>query len=289
VIVYDPYVSGLIGVVLKVLFHTKLIVEVNGDYHRLEPSKRFIKRTLTKVAFYLSLRSSDAIKVLNGDQEGYFRNRFPSKPVYRFSDFVASEYFESLETYQGDYLLSVGHPFHLKGMDILIQAFKLVSRKHQGMKLRIMGFCPEEEIITYKLLAGDRSRIEFVKPGWIEDVGEQMRGCYALVNAAYTEAMGRVHLEAMACKKAVVATRTNGGMEYIEHGRTGLLCEVGNVEDLAEKLDFMVSNADAAKEMGDAGFERLRTEYSEERYTQSFIAMVEEVINGKRARRVSAN
>jgi glycosyltransferase involved in cell wall biosynthesis len=225
----------------------------------------------------LTLRCADGIRVLNADQETYYRRHFPTRSFYRFPDFVATEYFESLESYQGDYLLSVGHPYHRKGVDTLIEAFKRIAEKHPDISLRIMGYCTEGELAEYQALAGGHSRITFIKPGWIEDVGEQMRGCYALVNAARSEAMGRIHVEAMACGKPIVATRTNGALECVDDGQTGLLCAIDDVEDLAAKLDELLSNPNRASQMGRAAKIRMEKMFSEHVTTERYHAMVEEV------------
>lgn len=277
---YDPYGSGFAGVILKLFFRTKLIVEINGEDY-LETAEPFLKKWIQQLFFTLSIRFADAVKVLNRNQESLIRQYAPGKKVYRFSNFVATEYFQSLECYQGDYLLSVGYPFHLKGMDVLIRAFRLISKKHPTIKLRIMGYSPDEELARYRELAQHDPCIEFVKAGWVEDVGEQMRGCYALVHAARREAMGRVQLEAMACRKPVIATRTNGSLDYIQDGHTGLLCEIDNVEELAQKMDYLLAHPELALQMGQAGFQRLCAEFSEELYINTFLAMVEEVVHHK--------
>jgi len=278
IVAYDPYRSALSGIVLKYFLRTKLVVEINGDYQDRKQDGNWLKKWLMRILFHFSVRHADAIKVLNSSQEAYVKRLLPYKRVYRFPNFVAVEYFCALDCYQGDYIIAIGYPFWLKGMDVLILAFKRIAEKHPKIKLRIMGYCSDEEINIYKEMAENESRIEFIKPGWIEDVGEQLRGCYALVNAARSEAMGRVHVEAMACRKPIVATRTNGAVECVVEGRTGLLCEIEDVEDLANKLDSLLSNRDRALKMGQAGFERIETEFSEAKYTQSFISMLNEVI-----------
>lgn len=277
-IAYDPFRSGLAGLFLKYLLRCKLIVEINGDHHQAEPGRKRISWMLTRFLLNTVLHGADAMKVLNADQEMYCRRHFPHKPVYRFPAFVATKYFLSLETYQGNYLLSVGYPFDLKGMDVLIEAFRRIAEKHQAARLRIMGYCPGGELERYKALTGGNPRIEFIEPGWIEDVGEQMRGCYALVNAARSEAMGRVHVEAMACGKPIIASRTNGAIECIEDGKTGLLCGIGDVADLAAKLDALLSEPQRAAQMGHAGKQRMHNLFSEEVCTGSYHSMLEEVM-----------
>ncbi len=281
VIAYDPYRSGLAALLLKYLFRCKMIIEVNGefqgDYERNEPGQAYAGKLLRTFSLNLTLRCADGIRVLNTDQEMHYRRLFPRATLYRFPDFVATEYFESLACHQGDYLLSIGHPFHRKGVDVLIEAFKLIAERHPKVSLRIMGYCPEADLARYRTLAGGHSRIAFIKPGWIEDVGEQMRGCYALVNAARSEAMGRVHVEAMACAKPIVATRTNGAIECIEDGQTGLLCAIDDIGDLAAKLDELLSNPDRAARMGRAGKIRMQQTFSESVTTEKYHAMLEEV------------
>lgn len=283
VVAYDPYRSGLAALVLKWVLGCRMIVELNGDYHRAELGRSAARQLLMGFLFDRVLRGADAIKVLNADQELYCRRRFPGKALYRFPSFVATEYFQSLESFQGDYLLSVGQPFDLKGMDVLIAAFRLISEKHRGIGLRIMGYCPPADLAKYRALADGHSRIAFVEPGWIEQVGEQMRGCYALVNAARTEALGRVHIEAMACGKPIISTRTNGALECIEDGRSGLLCAVGDSADLAAKLDELLSNPARAARMGNAGRMRMQQLYSETAYARSFHDMLDKVIGSDAA------
>ncbi len=281
VVAYDPYRSGLAALILKYIFRCKMIVEENGeyygDYERNESGQSFVSKGLMRLLFNLSLRCADAIKVLNTDQEAYYRRLLPHKRVYLFPNFVATEYFQSLASYQGEYLLSVGYPFYRKGVDVLIEAFKLIAGKHQRVRLRIMGYCPAEEFEKYRTIAGDHPRIEFIKPGWMEEVGEQMKGCYALVNAARSEAMGRVHIEAMACGKPIVATRNNGALLCIEDGQTGLLCEIGDIEDLAAKLDELLSDPHRADRMGQAGKMRMHEMFSENAYVTNFRTMFDEV------------
>jgi glycosyltransferase involved in cell wall biosynthesis len=290
IVTYDPYGSGVPALVLKWILRTKLIVQVMGDYHRLRPEDELVgeynqlrptggnfKKTLMNLALRISLRSADAIKVLNRDQERFVRNNWPGKPVFRFADFAATRYFSSLDSNQGNYLLAVGHPFHRKGVDVLIRAFARIADDFPGISLRILGYAPQGELESYRTLGGHHPRIEFVKAGWIEEVGEQMRGCYGLVHAARSEAMGRVLLEAMACRKPIVSTKTNGGLDYILDGETGILCAIDNVEALASAMRILLVDPARAQRMGHAGYDHLQRTCSEERFSELFISMVEEV------------
>jgi glycosyltransferase involved in cell wall biosynthesis len=293
IVTYDPYASGIPAVILKWVLRAKLIVQVMGDYHRLDPNDELLgeygslrktggvlKKALMNAAFRISMSAADAIKVLNKDQEQYVREKWPSKSVYRFADFAATQYFGSLATIQGDYLLAVGHPFHRKGIDVLVQAFAKIADDYPSMRLRIIGYAPEAELESYRALAGHHPRIEFIKAGWIEDVAELMRGCYGFVHAARSEAMGRVLLEAMACRKPIVTTRTNGALDYVVDGATAILCKIDDIDDLASAMRRLLGDPELARRMGQAGFDHLHKESSEERFAERFISMLEEVIRG---------
>lgn len=289
VVAYDPYACGLAGVLIKWLLGARLVVEVNGDHHQLKPSPNRLRNAVMAAVRRLSLSQADAIKILNTSQERDLQESFPGKRFFRFMDFVADGYFRSLPTEEGKYFLLVGHPFSLKGVGELIRAFRQVAPSHPHLSLRIMGYCPPEELAQFSELAAGDPRIQFLKPGWIEDVGEQMRCCYALVNASRFEAGGRVLFEAMACRKPVIATKTNGTLDYIQDGKTGLLCEIGDVNDLAAKLDHLAREPELARALGAGGFEWLMRELTEERYLERYVAMLHAVMPGSSDRLVPSS
>ncbi len=278
VVAYDAYASGFAGVLLKVVLGARLIIEINGDDQNQQTAEHSsIKKVFMGMLFRLSVTLADAVKVVNSHQEAFVKLNFPRKRVYRYPDFMASEYFASLNSTQGDYLLSIGYPFDLKGMDVLIRGFQEVVHKHPTCKLKIMGFSEAAELTRYKALAQEDPRIESIKPGWIEDVAEHVRGCYAFVSASRREAASRVVFEAMACRKPIISSRTNSGNDYVRDGETGFLFDVGDSKDLAAKLDVLLESHERAKEMGEAGFRWLEREFCEEVYIDKFLSMIREV------------
>ena len=62
---------------------------------------------------------------------------------------------------------------------------------------------------------------------------------------------------AMAAGKAVIAARTPGTVDYVEEGRTGLLYEPGNADDLRRAIRRLLEDPEEARRMGAAA----RTEY----------------------------
>ncbi len=125
--------------------------------------------------------------------------------------------------------------FHsYKGMDILLQAFQKVSIKHADARLVVVG---EGNLIdSYKKLAKSLGIYEeVIFTGYVEDelLPEFYAACDVTVlpskNSA--EGFGLVLIEAMACGKAVVGSRTGGIVDVIADGINGLLVTPGESDE----------------------------------------------------------
>ena len=132
-----------------------------------------------------------------------------------FSNYVAVSKFFSENLIDGKYLLFLGYPWYLKGVDVLIKAFNRVSSEFPEYKLKIVGYCPEG-FDYYEKLAQGNTNIEFHKPVFYDKVIKLMAGCSLFILPSRTEAMGRVLLEAMACKKPIIASNVGGIPEIIK-------------------------------------------------------------------------
>jgi glycosyltransferase involved in cell wall biosynthesis len=76
------------------------------------------------------------------------------------------------------------------------------------------------------------------------------------------EGLSRTSAEAMAAGRPVVASRIGGLPSTVVDGQTGLLCEPGSVEDLASKLDLLLSDEGLRRQMGQAGRKRFEEHFS---------------------------
>ena len=72
-----------------------------------------------------------------------------------------------------------------------------------------------------------------------------------------------VLLEAFACKTPVVAARIGGIAEIVLDGKTGLLFEPGNADDLARKVRCAIAD-EPSKQFGESGHERFQQHYCAE-------------------------
>jgi glycosyltransferase involved in cell wall biosynthesis len=84
--------------------------------------------------------------------------------------------------------------------------------------------------------------------------------------------------EAFACGKPVIASRLGAMAELVEDGKTGLLFEPGDPEDLAAKIRWMLKNEDACIAMGKNARKAFEEKYTAERNFQILMRIYNKLI-----------
>ncbi len=154
-----------------------------------------------------------------------------------------------------DYAVYFGRLSKEKGIETLLRAHQPLSSKFP-LKIIGTGALMEElknryhgaEFTGYKM--GDELK-DLVR-----------RASFVVVPSEWYENCSMSALEAMAYGKPIIGSRTGGIPEQIEDGKTGFLFEMGNVEELAEKMLFLSEDEELRKEMGRAAREKLGNVYS---------------------------
>lgn len=286
IVTYDPLVTGPIALLLRFLTGARLVVEVNGVYAspyawigddgqetwltrlKLAYAKRFIP---------LFLNRADGTKLLYEDQLRGFRRLGKRNRYFRFHDFVATAAFRA-DVAPEPFVLFVGHPWYLKGVDLLVRAFRQVAAEFPEFRLKIAGFLPER--VHFAPLYEGEPRIEFLGAFHQDGIIDLMSRCALLVLPSRTEAMGRVLLEAMASRKPIVAAGVEGIPSYVMDGVTGLLFRTGDADDLAAKMRAVLADPALARRLAENGYSYVREHLSEQRYVEAFRDMIEGVAGG---------
>jgi len=84
------------------------------------------------------------------------------------------------------------------------------------------------------------------------------------------EGISNALLEFMAVQKPVIATNFGGSVELVEDGISGFLIDAFSVEQLVEKLDYLISNDSARDIMGERGCRIVRDKFSMEAMFNAF-------------------
>lgn len=101
--------------------------------------------------------------------------------------------------------------------------------------------------------------------GFRTDVIGCMKSFDLFAMSSVTEGLGTSLLDAMACSRAIVATRAGGIPEVVEDGRNGVLVAPRDAGALADAIVMMLRDKDRRNRMGAAGLERVRERFTVER------------------------
>jgi glycosyltransferase involved in cell wall biosynthesis len=172
---------------------------------------------------------------------------------------------ETLSVVDGmrEYVLTVGQLIHRKGVDVLIDALAMAKARGFGAKLVIVGDGLERSTFVERSKAAGLSEdIVFVGDQSYERTLCFMEACLFFVLASRAEGLPLVILEALGCKKAVIATHVDGIPELVEHGRSGLLVDKENPRALADALVLLYRDEDLRQRLAQYGYEQVRQNYT---------------------------
>ena len=102
-------------------------------------------------------------------------------------------------------------------------------------------------------------------PGFRTDVLGCMKSFDVFAMSSVTEGLGTSLLDAMACERAIVATRTGGIPEVVEDGVTGLLVPPRDAEALAKAIRTLLTDRALRERLGKAGLRRVRERFTVDR------------------------
>lgn len=129
-----------------------------------------------------------------------------------------------------------------KRVDLLIEAFIKLKRRHPNYSLLINGDGPAEVVNQLKNIAKQVPHIHFT--GFIlgEMKANLLASCDVFCSPSPYETFGRTVVEAMASGLPVITVDSGAVSEYIIDGINGYLVPPNNVERLANCIDKVSSN-----------------------------------------------
>lgn len=171
--------------------------------------------------------------------------------------------------------VSIARHEEVKGLDVLLRAFKLVIARIPNAELVQIGAGSLTEKLKY--LSDDlglAAQVKFLGEQPHDAVLQALRSSDCLVLASRRardgseEAFGIVLLEASAVGLSVIGTKVGGIPEAIEHGRTGFLVEPDSPEALAERMCEVGLDSNLGKRLGSAGREFVVSKFDIARQTR---------------------
>jgi glycosyltransferase involved in cell wall biosynthesis len=168
---------------------------------------------------------------------------FPAEKLLVKSNFVYPD--PGRGTGNGGYVLFVGRLTMEKGVKTLLDAWQ---RLRLTRRLIIVGEGPLDELV--RAASRDDESIQWLGPKSCAEVKALMGEASVLIfPSEWYETFGRVVIESFAKGTPVLASRLGAMKEIISDGRTGLLFEPGNADDLGQKLKTILGDPNELLEM----------------------------------------
>ena len=183
---------------------------------------------------------------------GLARAGAPYRVVPNFIRDLQSAPADGLPELPGEFVLFVGDVTHDKGVDVLLEAHAGLAER---LPLVLVGRVRRPELLAAAppdvLVVGPLSH-DLVLEAW-------RRATIAVVpSSTLPEPFGLVALEAMACGRPVIASRTGGLPEVVVDGESGILVRPRDVEDLRTALGRLTADQDLRDRLGSAATRRAR-------------------------------
>ncbi len=260
-------------------------------YHGLEVTKKMTKQRLVNLT--KTIKKSDLniavskftkeqlVSISKADEErisvinnGVDLEKF--KPLLPNKDLIEKYGLQNKRV-----VLTLSRVIERKGHDIVIQALSKVVKKYNNVIYLIAGayhtdFYNKLVDLVNKLNLGQK--VIFTGKLSPEEIYEIYNLCefYIMVSKGNSrngdsEGFGITYLEANACKKAVIGSKTDGIIDAVEDGVNGLLVAPNNILETEQAIVQLLENKDLANKLGENGLQRIKMNFTWEKITESIL------------------
>jgi glycosyltransferase involved in cell wall biosynthesis len=225
------------------------------------------------------LRNSNGLIAVSSETKQMLRREFPDilKPVEIINNGIDIEDFkcnEHLKT-NPDQLLFVGRLDAIKGIIPLVKAMAKIPQA----RLKIIGDGEEKQTLLSIIKKHQLHNVTLLGAQPIETVREYIHKSFALILPSFYETQGIVSMEANACCKPVAASNIAGIKEVVRDKYNGVLFAPGSIDDMVEKITFLLNNPEKAEEMGKNGRKLMEERFSWEKIAHQTVAYYTRLLN----------
>jgi glycosyltransferase involved in cell wall biosynthesis len=230
--------------------------------------------------FYHSLKSYDKIDQLISPSRfliGKFKEfGFEKEIDYLPNPFLSPDVAITGKDQTGRYIIYFGRLSAEKGVADLLRAY---ARLKTEVKLKIVGVGPLENELKKIVAQENIANVEFLgyKIGtelWQLIGGAELTVCPSrwYENAPYSV------IEPMGLGKVVLASRLGGNTELINERGNGFLFVAGDINDLENKMAYIIANPQLADTIGSRAAETVRKNNSPEKFYGRLVEIYQKII-----------
>lgn len=199
---------------------------------------------LNMIDFYFN-KKYDRFIVLTPEDQKNWSKYHNVEQIYNFKTLESTQK-SNLDTKK---VISVGRLDYQKGFDLLIDSWQSVKEKNQDWTLHIYGDGPEREKLQQKIIDLNLSNNIFLE-GKTNNISQKYLESSFYVMSSRHEGMPLVLIEAQEYGLPLVSfSCPSGPSDIIINNENGLLVENGNIQELANKINYLIDNEEVRSEM----------------------------------------
>lgn len=171
----------------------------------------------------------------------------------------------------------IGQLIERKDIPTLLTAFQLLSTERDSVRLIVLGDgAKREELQAESERCGLSEKIDFL--GFRPDAASWLKTFDLFVLPSRLEGIPRCIMEALAATVPVVVTDIPGNRNLVCHNETGLLFPVGDSQQLAKCIAFMIDHPAEAEKMARSGHAKVINEYSNQKMAEEYALLYMELV-----------
>lgn len=262
---FKQIIDSMNGIKCKKIIenHVTLSYLLEKNINNKSLIKSIIQRYINKKNIKFAKKFDSIVVLSNKESQIWKNNNFDVKIIPNFIPSLTDTI-----NYQQEHshsIICVGRLNKQKGFDLLIEAWNKIWNKYKEWHIDIYGEGEERMFLERRIsMLGLEKSIIINSPK--NDIFREYFNHSFLVLSSRAEGFGLVLAEAMSCGIPCVSFNCLcGPNEIIDDGIDGILAENGNIDDLAEKIEWMITHEKERNEMG------IKARESTKRYDKNII------------------
>lgn len=264
------------------LLHTKAIkireIHFNSNYRNFTYKSKKLAKFLNFLDYKVMAKGYNKIVLLTKEDKDTF---FPNNNKYTYIHNPLT--FEPTYNYNNNsnYIIAVGRLSPEKDFLSLIKAWSLIYPKCPNWKIKIVGDGPEKNTLEKEIKKLQLSNsIEL--SGYSNNIKKEMSNSSIFVMTSFFEGFGLVLLEAMACGLPSIAFACQfGPRDIITDGKNGLLVYNRSIEDLSNKLLYLIQHPDIRKQISSQALMKIQ-DFSIKNIIDKWMKLFQQELNNKK-------
>ena len=171
-----------------------------------------------------------------------------------------------------------------KGINELISAFIQLQKRYNNIYLVLVGMLDKANPIQESCMKTAQENDHIILTGNVppDQVYPHMAMFDVLTHPTYREGFGKVLQEAMGVGVPIITTNVPGPSEVVENNKSGILVNVQDSKDLAEKMSLLYEDTKLRTHLAEEGRKRAETYFDRPIMLNNILVDLNEAVKRKR-------